>query len=114
VYLSREESKALVRFGAEVINRRARIITHTSALLVDDVTELIHHAADSGADAVMVLPPFFEEPTDDDGVFEFYAAVARAGLPIIGYNVPQAVGVEITPSLLRRVAMEHVQVTLAG
>ncbi len=102
VYLSQEESKALVAFGAKVINGRARIIAQTSALLVDDVVERTRHAADSGAGAVMVLPPFFEGPTDDDGVFEFYGAVARAGLPIIGYNVPQAVGVEITPPLLRR------------
>jgi 4-hydroxy-tetrahydrodipicolinate synthase len=102
VYLSREKSKALVKFGARVIDGRARIIAQTSSLLVDDGTERIYHAAESGADAVMVLPPFFEGPTDDDGVFEFYAAVARAGLPIIGYNVSQAVGVEIKPSLLRR------------
>ncbi|WP_028219415.1 dihydrodipicolinate synthase family protein [Paraburkholderia oxyphila] len=102
VYLSREESKSLVAFGAKVINGRARIIAQTSALLVDDVVELTRHAADCGAGAVMVLPPFFEGPADDDGVFEFYSSVARAGVPIIGYNVPQAVGVEITPSLLRR------------
>lgn len=102
VYLSQEESKALVAFGSKVINGRAKIIAQTSALLVEDVVERTRHAADCGADGVMVLPPFFEGPTDDDGVFEFYAAVARGGLPIIGYNVPQAVGVEITPSLLRR------------
>ncbi|SAK83226.1 dihydrodipicolinate synthetase [Caballeronia hypogeia] len=102
VYLSQEESKALVAFGAKVIGGRAKIIAQTSALLVDDVVERTRHAADCGVDGVMVLPPFFEGPTDDDGVFEFYAAVARGGLPIIGYNVPQAVGVEITPSLLRR------------
>ncbi|SIT38416.1 Dihydrodipicolinate synthetase [Paraburkholderia ribeironis] len=102
VYLSQEESKALVAFGAKVIDGRARIVAQTSALLVEDVVERTRHAADCGAGAVMVLPPFFEGPTDDDGVFEFYSAVARAGLPIIGYNVPQAVGVEITPALLRR------------
>jgi 4-hydroxy-tetrahydrodipicolinate synthase len=101
VYLSQEESKALVAFGAKVIDGRARIIARTSALLVEDVVERTRHAADSCAGAVMVLPPFFEGPTDDE-VFEFYAAVARAGLPIIGYNVPQAVGVEIRPSLLHR------------
>jgi 4-hydroxy-tetrahydrodipicolinate synthase len=48
----------------------------------------------------MVLPPFFEGPTDDEGVLAFYAAAAEGGLPIIGYNVPQAVGVGISPALL--------------
>jgi 4-hydroxy-tetrahydrodipicolinate synthase len=60
------------------------------------------HAADCGADGVMVLPPFFEGPTDDNGVFAFYAAAAEGGLPIIGYNVPQAVGVGVSPELLDR------------
>ncbi|RDV00271.1 dihydrodipicolinate synthase family protein [Trinickia dinghuensis] len=102
VYLSQEESKTLIAFGAKIIKGRAKIIAQTSALLVDDVVERTRYAADCGADGVMVLPPFFEGPTDDDGVFEFYSSVARGGLPIIGYNVPQAVGVEITPSLFRR------------
>jgi 4-hydroxy-tetrahydrodipicolinate synthase len=102
VYLSQAESKELVAFGAKVINGRASIIAQTSALLAQDIVERTRHAADCGAGAVMVLPPFFEGPTDHDGVFEFYADVARAGVPIVGYNVPQAVGVEITPTLLRR------------
>lgn len=101
VYLSREESDALVARGAQVIAGRARVIVQTSALLVEDVVARTRHAADCGADGVMVLPPFFEGPTDDEGVLAFYAAAAAGGLPIIGYNVPQAVGVGISPALLR-------------
>lgn len=100
VYLSAQESKSLIERGAKIIDGRARIIAQTSALLVDDVVERTRHAAGCGADGVMVLPPFFEGPTDDQGIVDFYAAVAEAGLPVIGYNVPQAVGVAITPSLL--------------
>lgn len=102
VYLSREESDALVAAGAKIIAGRAKVIVQTSALLVEDVVARTRHAADHGADGVMVLPPFFEGPTDDDGVFAFYQAVAEGGLPIIGYNVPGAVGVAISPDLLRR------------
>lgn len=102
VYLSREESDALVAAGARIIAGRAKVIVQASALLVEDVVARTRHAADHGADGVMVLPPFFEGPTDDDGVFAFYEAAAAGGLPIIGYNVPQAVGVGISPELLRR------------
>lgn len=104
VYLSQEESKQLVAFGAKVINGRARVIAQTSALLVEDVLERTRHAADCGADGVMVLPPFFEGPTDDQGIIDFYSSVSEAGLPIIGYNVPQAVGVEVTPALFQKLA----------
>lgn len=104
VYLSKDESKELVAFGAKVINGRARVIAQTSALLIDDVIERTRHAKACGADGVMVLPPFFEGPTDDQGIIDFYTAVSGAGLPIIGYNVPQAVGVEVTPSLFRQLS----------
>ncbi|AYG61836.1 dihydrodipicolinate synthase family protein [Rhizobium jaguaris] len=101
VYLTKEESNELIRVGAKAIDGRAKIIAQTSALLTEDVIDRTKHAADCGADGVMVLPPFFEGPTDDQGIVNFYADVATAGLPIIGYNVPQVVGVAITPSLLR-------------
>jgi 4-hydroxy-tetrahydrodipicolinate synthase len=100
VYLSREESDALVARGAKIIDGRAKVIVQTSALMVEDVVVRTRHAADCGADGVMVLPPFFEGPTDGEGVLAFYAAAAEGGLPIIGYNVPQAVGVGISPALL--------------
>lgn len=101
VYLSKEESKQLVKHGSKIINGRAKIIAQTSALLSDDVVGRTKHAADCGADGVMVLPPFFEGPTDDRGIIDFYTEVGKAGLPVIGYNVPQAVGVAVTPSLLK-------------
>ncbi|CAI3807102.1 4-hydroxy-tetrahydrodipicolinate synthase [Pseudomonas sp. MM221] len=104
VYLSKDESKELVAFGSKVINGRARIIAQTSALLADEVVERTRHAKDCGADGVMVLPPFFEGPTDDQGIIDFYSTVSEAGLPIIGYNVPQAVGVEVTPSLFKQLS----------
>ena len=104
VYLSREESDALVAAGAKIIAGRAKVIVQASALLVEDVVARTRHAADHGADAVMVLPPFFEGPTDDDGVLAFYESAAAGGLPIVGYNVPGAVGVAISPDLLRRLS----------
>lgn len=102
VYLSKDESEELVRRGVRIVNGRAKVIAQTSALLVEDVVERTVRAKDAGAEGVMVLPPFFEGPTDDEGILAFYSEVAKAGLPVIGYNVPQAVGVAVTPSLLRK------------
>ncbi len=104
VYLSQEESQELVQRGCKVINGRAKVIAQTSALVVDEVIERTAHAARCGVDGVMVLPPFFEGPKDDEGILAFYAAVAAIGLPVIGYNVPGAVGVTITPDLFRKLA----------
>lgn len=104
VYLSREESDELVARGARIIDGRAKIIVQASSLMVEDVVARTRHAADHGADGVMVLPPFFEGPTSDDDLYAFYAAANDGGLPIIGYNVPQAVGVGISPDLFHRLS----------
>jgi len=104
VYLSKEESEELIRRGARIVNGRAKVIAQTSALLVEDVVERTVRARDAGAEGVMVLPPFFEGPTDDQGILDFYSEVAKAGLPVIGYNVPQAVGVAVTPELLDKLS----------
>ncbi|MBP2448007.1 dihydrodipicolinate synthase family protein [Rhizobium leguminosarum] len=102
VYLSKQESEELIARGVKLVNGRAKVIAQTSALLVEDVVERTARARDAGAEGVMVLPPFFEGPTDDQGILDFYAEVAKSGLPVIGYNVPQAVGVAIKPELLDR------------
>lgn len=102
VYLTGKESQSVIARGAKVINGRAKIIVQASALLTEDVLNRVRFARDCGADGVMVLPPFFEGPTDDEGIIDFYQEIASGGLPIIGYNVPQAVGVAITPDLLRK------------
>jgi len=104
VYLSRAESHDLVERSCRIVNGRAKVIVQTSALVVDEVLERTRHASGCGADGVMVLPPFFEGPTSDEEIVDFYAGVAAVGLPVIGYNVPQAVGVAITPDLLGRLA----------
>jgi 4-hydroxy-tetrahydrodipicolinate synthase len=104
VYLSREESDALVERSCRIAKGRAKVIVQTSALVVEEVLERTRHASGCGADGVMVLPPFFEGPTSDEEIVDFYAGVAAVGLPVIGYNVPQAVGVAITPALLARLS----------
>ncbi|MBY5570707.1 dihydrodipicolinate synthase family protein [Rhizobium leguminosarum] len=104
VYLSKDEAEELVKRGAAMVAGRAKVIAQTSALLSNDVVERTKRARDAGADGVMVLPPFFEGPIDDESILDFYAEVCGAGLPVIGYNVPQAVGVAITPELLNRLS----------
>lgn len=104
VYLTREDSQRLIETAVQVSAGRAEIIAQTSALPMAEVHARSGDAAKAGADGLMVLPPFFEGPTDDDGIYDFYASLNDIGLPIIGYNVPDQVGVAITADLLERLA----------
>jgi 4-hydroxy-tetrahydrodipicolinate synthase len=62
-------------------------------------------AAETGAQAVMLLPPNAYR-ADETAVIEHYRAVARVGLPVVAYNNPIDTKVDLTPALLARLHAE--------
>ncbi|WP_336333145.1 dihydrodipicolinate synthase family protein [Pseudomonas putida] len=102
-YLTEAECNKLYELGIKRINGRVNVICQSSALNVDEVIRRSKHAEGAGADALMILPPYFEGPTDDDGLFEFYREVdANIGIDIVGYNIPQSTQISVSPQLLSR------------
>jgi len=103
VNLSEEEINRLYETGIKRINGRCNVICQTSALNMEEVLRRSRRAQSLGADALMILPPFFEGPTDDDGLFEFYREINQSiNIDIVGYNIPQSTGVAISIPLLKR------------
>ncbi len=101
-YLRPEERRHMIELGTRHIDGRAASIAHTSATNLRDGIDLARHAADCGADALMILPPYFEGP-DESGVFAFYEGIARAvDCPIVVYNIPVHSGFDVTPVLFKR------------
>lgn len=79
-------------------------MVQTSEMALSDTIDTSRHAADHGADAVMVLPPWLESPSER-GVLYHYEQLARSvDVDIVAYNTPAASGVEITPAMFRRLA----------
>lgn len=104
-YLTEAECNRLYETGIKVAAGRVNVICQTSALVMDEVIRRSRHAEKAGADALMILPPYFEGPADDDGLFAFYRDVdAAIGVDIVGYNIPQATGISVSVPLLRRLA----------
>ncbi len=104
-YLTEAECNKLYEIGIRRIDGRCHAICQTSALNVDEVIRRSRHAEDAGADALMILPPYLEGPADDDGLFEFYRVLdAEIGVDVIGYNIPQATGISVSPQLYARLA----------
>jgi 4-hydroxy-tetrahydrodipicolinate synthase len=102
-YLTEEECNNLFKSGVKRINSRAAVTAQTSALNLQEVIRRSKAAQDLGVDALMILPPFFEGPKHDDGIFAFYEAVCReVSIDVIGYNIPGATGIELTPQLYTR------------
>ncbi len=102
-YLTRDECNRLYELGARRIDGRCNLVCQTSALVVDEVIERSKHAQGIGADALMILPPYLEGPEDDDGLYAFYEAIdSTLDTDIVGYNIPQTTGIDISVDLFRR------------
>jgi 4-hydroxy-tetrahydrodipicolinate synthase len=101
-YLSESERRQIHQLIAKRVHSRARFVAQSSAVSTRDTIENAKFAEGLGADAVMILPPYFEGPTMD-GVTWHYETVARAiKTPIIVYNIPQNTNRDITPDLFSR------------
>ena len=98
-YLRGSERRQVAEIAARQIDGRAGFMVQTSAVNTTETIEASKHAADLGADGIMVLPPYFEGP-ERRGVLYHYEQVARAvDLPVMVYNIPQSTTIDITPDL---------------
>ncbi|OXY83196.1 dihydrodipicolinate synthase family protein [Oceanimonas doudoroffii] len=102
-YLTEDECNKLLAIAVKRIDGRASVIMQTSALNQDEVIRRSVAAQSLGAEALMILPPFFEGPSHDAGILKFYETIDKAvSIDIIGYNIPAATQVEVSPSLYRQ------------
>ena len=102
VLLDDDENMRIAEIASEQSNGRANIIMHVGAATTARATKLAEHAAKKGVQALCCVPPFFYGQ-DDDGIVEYYRAVASVSdLPFFIYNLPEATGVEITPDLAQK------------
>lgn len=101
-YLSEAERRQIHQLIAARVRGRSRFIPQSSAVRTKDAIENAKFAEGLGADAIMMLPPYFEGPTMD-GVMWHFEQVARAvKTPIIVYNIPQNTNRDVTPDLFKR------------
>ncbi len=101
-YLTEPERRRIHELVGKQVRGKAGFIAQASAISTRDTIEKAKAAQDLGADALMVLPPYFEGPTMD-GVMWHYEQVARAvKTPIVVYNIPQNTNRDITPPLFAR------------
>ena len=104
--LSPEERKAVIRFTVERVNGRVPVIAGTGTNNTHHVLDYTRSACDDGADAVLVVTPYYNKATQS-GLFAHYSAVADVSeKPIILYNVPSRTGCNLLPETVAKLA-EH-------
>jgi 4-hydroxy-tetrahydrodipicolinate synthase len=109
-YLREAEKRRVAEIACKHAAGRAHVFVQTSAINTADTIDNSKAAADAGADAIMVLPPYFEGPTMD-GVKWHYEKVARTvPLPLVVYNIPQNTNIDITPEIFAELMkIENIQ-----
>ena len=110
--LTGAERTAILKMVRKQVDGRIPLVVSSGHTGTDAAVALSCEARDEGADALMVLPPYYMK-TDGDGLmFYFYAISRAAGIPIMVQDAPLMTQVAMPPALLARMAREIEQVRL--
>ena len=102
--LSSEEQARVIRACIDQANGRVPVIAGCGGNDTASVKRLMQAAKDAGADAALVVAPYYNRP-NQDGIFAHYEALAAASdLPIVLYNVPGRTVTDIKPEIVERLA----------
>lgn len=98
-----EERARAIRAVAKAVDERVPFIAGTGSAKLDETIELTGTALDAGADAALVITPYYARPTQE-ALYSWYSTIAREypDLPIIAYNVPSRTAVELAPETIAR------------
>jgi 4-hydroxy-tetrahydrodipicolinate synthase len=83
---------------------RVPVLIGTGAEDTREVVRLSRRAERLGADGVMIIPPFYSTPTDDELVHHYRTVADAISLPIMIYNNPATANVDLKPALVARLA----------
>lgn len=102
--LTDEEKIELFRTAADVAHGRGTVVAGTGSNDTERSVRLTRRAEDAGADAVLVVTPYYNRPPERGIVAHFEAVAAATMLPVIVYNIPSRCGVNLEPEMLARLA----------
>ena len=100
--LSHEEHHRVVELVVEASHGRVPVIAGTGSNSTEEAVSLTRHAKEAGADAALLIAPYYNKPTQT-GLYEHFKRVAEAvDLPIVVYNIPGRTSVNMLPSTFAR------------
>ena len=103
--LSHDEHRRVIEHVVQAVsvgNRKVTIIAGTGSNSTTEALELTQHAKQVGADAALMVNPYYNKPTQE-GLYRHFIAVADAvELPIVLYNIPGRTGITMSPATVAR------------
>ena len=97
------ERAEAIRTVAAAVDDRVPFLPGTGSAKLDETLELTAAARDAGADAALIITPYYARPTQE-ALYVWYTTVANEfpDLPIVAYNVPSRTAVDIAPETIAR------------
>jgi len=102
--VSHEEHQRVVELAIEVAKGRVPVIAGTGSNSTQEAIDLTRHAEKAGADAALVVLPYYNRPTPEGQYQHFKAIHDATNLPIIIYNVPPRSAVDMSIDTMKRCA----------
>ncbi|MDH5770390.1 MAG: 4-hydroxy-tetrahydrodipicolinate synthase [Candidatus Bathyarchaeota archaeon] len=104
VSLSDTERKEVIDIVIDEVNGRLPVIVGSLSPGINDSIKLALYARNAGADAVLQITPYYVRAVKQ-GLYEYYKTIAEnVEIPIILYNIPYRTGVNLSPSLISKLA----------
>jgi 4-hydroxy-tetrahydrodipicolinate synthase len=105
-HLTGDERKRFAEEVVRIVAGRVPLVVGVGAAGTKEMVELARHAEDVGADAVLVVSPFYWK-IGEEALFKHFATVAESvEIPVVIYNLPMLTGIDLSPSLIARIAAE--------
>ncbi|MGV3551678.1 4-hydroxy-tetrahydrodipicolinate synthase [Rhizobium sp.] len=105
--LSHEEHKRVVEICVKTVNKRAPVIAGAGSNNTVEAIELARHAESVGADALLVVTPYYNKPTQKGLIAHFSAIAEAVSLPIVIYNIPGRSVIDMAPETMGKLAHAH-------
>ncbi|MBP1843726.1 4-hydroxy-tetrahydrodipicolinate synthase [Rhizobium petrolearium] len=105
--LSHDEHKRVVELCVEVAKKRVPVIAGAGSNNTREAIELAVHAENAGADAILVVTPYYNKPTQKGLIAHFSAIAEAVRLPIIIYNIPPRSVIDMSPETMGALAKSH-------
>lgn len=105
--LSHDEHDKVIEATVRAAAGRALVIAGTGSNSTAEAIRLTQHAADVGADAALVVNPYYNKPSQEGMLRHFNAIADAVSLPLVLYNIPGRCGVALTPDTVARLAQHE-------
>jgi 4-hydroxy-tetrahydrodipicolinate synthase len=101
--LEESEEDKLIEIAVKEANGKIPVIVGAGSNDTKYMVKYVKRAKDMGADAALVVTPYYNKP-NDDGLIRHFEAAANIGIPIIVYNIASRTGINITTAQMKRIA----------